>query len=110
MRIDDAEPKLLICADAGMRSGGVIAYKPLVDAAIAESAHPPAHVLVVNRGLDPGPSRSAGRDIDYEALRSEHDGADVAIEWLESNEPSYLLHTNGTTGKPKGVQRDVGRA
>lgn len=54
MRIDDAEPKLLICADAGMRSGGVIAYKPLVDAAIAESAHPPAHVLVVIAAWIPG--------------------------------------------------------
>ena len=110
MRIDDAEPKLLICADADMRGGKVIAYNPLVDAAIAESAHPPAHVLVVNRGLDPGHSRIAGRDIDYEALRSEHDGADVPIEWLESNEPSYLPYTSGTTGKPKGVQRDVGGA
>ena len=108
LRIDDAEPKLLICADAGMRGGKVIAYKPLVDAALAESSSPPPHVLIVDRQLDPQLTRVAGRDLDYARLRSEHMDAEVPVTWLESNEPSYLLYTSGTTGKPKGIQRDVG--
>ena len=108
LRIDDAEPKLLICADAGMRGGKVIPYKPMVDAALAESTSPPPHVLIVDRGLDPQMTRIQGRDLDYARLRAVHMNAEVPVTWLESNEPSYLLYTSGTTGKPKGIQRDVG--
>ncbi|TCI09684.1 propionate--CoA ligase [Dyella soli] len=108
LRIDDAQPKLLIAADAGMRGGKVIPYKPLVDAALEEATHGPPHVLVVDRGLDPQMTRIAGRDLDYASLRASYEGAEVPVTWLESNEPSYLLYTSGTTGKPKGIQRDVG--
>ncbi len=108
LRIDDAQPKLLIAADAGMRGGKVIPYKPLVDAALNEASAPPPHVLIVDRKLDPQMTRVTGRDLDYAELRAQHDAAEVPVTWLESNEPSYLLYTSGTTGKPKGVQRDVG--
>ena len=108
LRIDDAKPVLLIRADAGMRAGKVIAYKTLVDDALRMAKSPPPHVLIVSRGLDTNAANVAGRDLDYATLRRDHENADVPVAWLESNEPSYLLYTSGTTGKPKGVQRDVG--
>ena len=106
-RIDDATPKLIISADAGSRAGKRIPYKPLLDEAIRLASHKPATVLLVDRGMVPM-DMVAGRDVDYASLRAQHMDARVPVTWLESNEMSYILYTSGTTGKPKGVQRDVG--
>jgi propionyl-CoA synthetase len=106
-RIDDAAPKVIVSADAGSRGGKVVAYKPLLDEAIRLAAHKPAKVLLVDRGLAPM-ERLPGRDEDYAALRPKHSGASVPCTWVDATHPSYTLYTSGTTGRPKGVQRDTG--
>ena len=106
-RIEDATPRLIVSADGGSRAGKVVPYKPLLDEAIRLSSHKPSAVLMVNRGLTPFSSET-GRDHDYAALRAAHLDAQVPVVWLESTDISYILYTSGTTGRPKGVQRDVG--
>ncbi len=106
-RIDDAEPVVIVSADAGSRGGKVVPYKHLLDEAINLATYKPAKVLMVDRGLAPF-KRVDGRDEDYAGLRAKHLSTVVPCEWVDATHPSYTLYTSGTTGKPKGVQRDTG--
>ena len=106
-RIDDAEPKVIVSADAGSRGGKPVPYKPLLDEAINLSKHKPDAVLLVDRGLSTM-NLVAGRDRLWGAEREKHLNTEVPCEWVDATHPSYTLYTSGTTGKPKGVQRDTG--
>jgi propionyl-CoA synthetase len=106
-RIEDAEPTVIVSADAGSRAGKVVPYKHLLDEACQLSKHKPGKVLLVDRGLAPM-ARTAGRDVDCAPSREQHKDARVPCAWLDATHPSYTLYTSGTTGRPKGVQRDTG--
>lgn len=105
IRIDDAEPKVIVSASCGIEIAKVIPYKPLLDNAIELSTHKPSGCIIYQREQLTADMIN-GQDQDWEDLMSSAKG--IAAVSVKSTDPLYILYTSGTTGKPKGVVRDHG--
>ncbi|CDP16758.1 unnamed protein product [Coffea canephora] len=112
-RIMDCKPKVVITCNAVRRGSKVIYLKDIVDAALAESARNGILLdICLTYENESAMKREAtkwqeGRDIWWQDVVPQYPTT-CAVEWVDAEDPLFLLYTSGSTGKPKGVLHTTG--
>lgn len=105
-RIQDCQAKILITCDKGVRGGRLVPLKANSDDAIQEC--PTVEKVFVVKRVD-GVDMEPGRDLWWHEEMAAPDIANYCEpEWMDAEDPLFILYTSGSTGKPKGVLHTTG--
>jgi len=104
-RINDSECKVVVCADEGYRGGKLIPIKATVDKALEGCPSIQRSIVIKNSGNDVSWNESI--DVWYHQAMSKA-AIDCEPEWMDAEDPLFILYTSGSTGKPKGLVHTTG--
>lgn len=111
VRIDDANPKLIVTSSGGLEPGRIVEYLPIIQKALGLSKGSVETVVVHERAATPGLAADyvgtgSAKWLSWvEATQNAQPAAPVTVA---AQDPLYILYTSGTTGNPKGIIRDNG--
>ena len=104
-RILDADCRHVVTANEGLRGGRTIPLKQTVDEAVRGLSSIDA--VLVARRTDTDVPMTHGRDYWLDDELAKH-RATCPTEWMDAEDPLFILYTSGSTGKPKGVMHTTG--
>ncbi|ADZ10118.1 acetate/CoA ligase [Methanobacterium lacus] len=106
-RMNDANAKILITADGTYRRGKIINLKKISDEALLQCPTIETVIVLKHTGSEINVSDLSGREIFYDRFL-EGEPAECEPEWMDAEDPLFILYTSGSTGKPKGVLHTTG--
>lgn len=104
-RIIDSGSKVLLTANEGLRGGRTIALKDIVDHAL--DGQDLIQSVMVYKHTHTPVNMQEGRDHDLHEQMQKH-STNCPVEWMDSEDPLFILYTSGSTGKPKGLLHTTG--
>ncbi len=106
-RLQDSTTKILVTCDGTFRGAKAVPQKDSADAAVADCPSVEKIVVVKRVGDKIKCNMNPAKDIWWDDAMAKA-SAVCEPEWMDAEDPLFILYTSGSTGKPKGVMHTTG--